>query len=34
MRFSPKDLKPFKIQKIKLELIIEFIIQNPEGLGS
>jgi hypothetical protein len=34
MRFSPKDLKPVKIQKIKLELIIEFIIQNPEGLGS
>jgi hypothetical protein len=34
MRFFPKGLKPFKIKKIKLELFLEFIIQNPDGFGS
>jgi hypothetical protein len=35
MRFFPKGVNPFKIQtSIKLDLFLEFIIQNPEGFGS
>jgi hypothetical protein len=35
MRFFPKGLEPFKIQKIfKLIFLLNFIIQNPEGIGS
>jgi hypothetical protein len=35
MDFLLKDLNPFKIQiSFKLDLFLEFIIQNPEGFGS
>jgi hypothetical protein len=35
MRFCSKDLNPFKIQtSFKLDLILEFIIQNTEIFGS
>jgi hypothetical protein len=35
MRFFPKGLNPFNIQtRFKLEFVLEFIIQNPERIGS
>jgi hypothetical protein len=35
MRFSPKGLNTFKIQTIfKLDLLLNFIFQNPERFGS
>jgi hypothetical protein len=35
MDFLLKDLNPFKIQiSFKLDLFLEFIIQNPEGFES
>jgi hypothetical protein len=35
MEFLPKGLNPFKIQiRLKLDLLLNFIIQNPEGFGS
>jgi hypothetical protein len=35
MEFLPKGLDPFKIQtRFKLDLIPDFLIQNPERFGS
>jgi hypothetical protein len=35
MEFLPKDLNPFKIQlDFELELLLNFIIQNPGKIGS
>jgi hypothetical protein len=35
MRFFPKCLNPFKIQsRFKLDLLLDFIIQNSERIGS
>jgi hypothetical protein len=35
MKFLLKGLNPYKIQiSFKLDLFLEFIIKNPEGIGS
>jgi hypothetical protein len=35
MRFFPKGLNSFKIQiSFKLDFLLNFIIQNPEGFGN